>query len=158
MNPSIKQKLIQVVDRHEEINVLLSDPETISDQDNFRRLSIELSEIIPIVDSFKLHQELDGELREIHAMLEDTDSSIRDMAKEELPVLEQKMQECSNNLQTLLLPRDPNDSRNIFLEIRAGTGGDEAALFAGNLFTAKVSMEGSRRLSVASPGQERTLA
>jgi peptide chain release factor 1 len=148
MNPSVKQKLIQVVDRYEEINVLLSDPETISDQDNFRRLSIELSEIIPIVESFNLHLELDGELNETRAMLEDTDSSIREMAKEELPVLELKMQECSNNLQALLLPRDPNDSRNIFLEIRAGTGGDEAALFAGNLFRMYHSYAESRGWNV----------
>ena len=133
MIPTIKQKLLQVVDRHEEINVLLSDPETISDQDNFRRLSIELSEIIPIVETFNLHQELDEELSETRSMLDDKDSSIRELAKDELPVLEQGMQDCSNKLQTLLLPKDPNDSRNIFLEIRAGTGGDEAALFSGDI-------------------------
>ena len=126
--------MLQVVDRHEEINVLLSDPETISDQDNFRRLSIELSEIIPIVETFNLHQELDEELSETRSMLDDKDSSIRELAKDELPVLEQGMQDCSNKLQTLLLPKDPNDSRNIFLEIRAGTGGDEAALFSGDMF------------------------
>jgi len=133
MNPSTQQKLLQVVDRHEEINVLLSDPEVIADQNNFRKLSIELSEIVPIVETFEIHQALDDEMTETRAMMEDEDSSIRDMAREELPALEQKIEQCRSDLQALLLPRDPNDSRNIFLEIRAGTGGDEAALFAGDL-------------------------
>lgn len=134
MNPSIKQKLLQVVDRHEELNVLLSDPDVISDQDNFRKLSIELSDILPVVDAFHLHQKLDEETQETRGMLEDSDNSIKEMAKDELPSLEAKMEECSTRLQTLLLSKDPNDSRNIFLEIRAGTGGDEAALFSGDLF------------------------
>lgn len=134
MNSSIKQKLFQVVDRHEELNVLLSDPEIISNQENFRKLSIELSEIIPIVETFNQHQALDQELAETRAMLDDSDKSIQAMAKSELPALERHIQECSRNLQTLLLPKDPNDGRNVYLEIRAGTGGDEAALFSGNLF------------------------
>lgn len=134
MNPSTQQKLLQVVDRHEEINVLLSDPEVIADQNNFRKLSIELSEIVPIVETFEKYQALDDEMTETRAMMEDEDSSIRDMAREELPALEQKIEQCRSDLQALLLPRDPNDSRNIFLEIRAGTGGDEAALFSGDLF------------------------
>jgi peptide chain release factor 1 len=134
MNPSTRDKLLQVVERHEELGVLLSDPETISDQGNFRRLSIELSEIIPIVETFNEHQRLEAEISETRMMMEDSDTSMRDMAKEELPGLESSLEECQADLQTLLLPKDPNDSRNIFLEIRAGTGGDEAALFSGDLF------------------------
>ena len=134
MNPTTKEKLLQVVDRHEEINVLLSDPEVIAKQDQFRKLSIELSEIEPIVEAFSRYQELDQELAETRMMMEDSDSSIREMAKEELPGLEHEMTQNQAELQKLLLPKDPNDSRNVFLEIRAGTGGDEAAIFAGNLF------------------------
>lgn len=134
INPSTQEKLEQVADRHEEINVLLSDPNVISDQTQFRKLSIELSEIIPIVETFSEYQQLNEEITETRSMLEDLDSAIRDMAKEELPGLEQQIADCQDNLQKLLLPKDPNDSKNIFLEIRAGTGGDEAALFSGDLF------------------------
>ncbi len=134
MNPAVKEKLLQVVERHQEVNVLLSDPEIIADQSRFRKLSIELSEIMPMVETFTAHQRLEQELAEICAMLDDSDSTIRGMARDELPGLEQRMHECKHNLKILLLPTDPNDSRNIFLEIRAGTGGDEAALFSGDLF------------------------
>ncbi|NKB76885.1 MAG: peptide chain release factor 1 [Gammaproteobacteria bacterium] len=134
MNLSTKEKLLQVTDRHEEINVLLSDPDVIAKQDQFRKLSIESAEIEPIVETFAHYQELDEELSETRAMLEDSDTSIRDMAREELPALELKILENQEVLRKLLLPKDPNDSRNVFLEIRAGTGGDEAAIFVGNLF------------------------
>lgn len=134
MNPSTKEKLSQVKDRHEEIHVLLSDPEIIAKQDEFRKLSIELSEIEPIVEIFNDYESLTAQVDETRQMLEDDDVSIRELAKEELPELEQKLDSSSGALQKLLLPKDPNDSRNIFLEIRAGTGGDEAAIFAGDLF------------------------
>lgn len=148
MNLSTRQKLFQVVDRHEEINVLLSDPDIISDQSRFRKLSIELSEILPVVEAFESYQKLDNEIAETRRMMEDPDNSIRDMAREELPDLEQRIDTCANNLQMLLLVRDPNDSRNVFLEIRAGTGGDEAALFAGDLFKMYHSYSESRQWGV----------
>jgi len=134
MNPSTREKLAQVKDRHEEIHVLLSDPEIIGKQDQFRKLSIELSEIEPIVEAFNDYTSLDAQVEEARQMLEDDDASIRELAKEELPDLEQQLESHADALQKLLLPKDPNDSRNIFLEIRAGTGGDEAAIFAGDLF------------------------
>ena len=134
MNPSTLDKLAQVKDRHEEIHVLLSDPEVIGKQDEFRKLSIELSEIEPIVEQFDAYESLNRQIEETRQMLEDTDTSIREMAREELPELEQKLEDREADLQKLLLPRDPNDARNIFLEIRAGTGGDEAAIFSGDLF------------------------
>ena len=134
MHPSTKQKLLQVVERHEEINALLSEPEVIADQSHFRKLSIELSEIAPVVEAFANWSQLEREITETRTMTEDSDALIRDMAREELPGLEQSMEVCESNLQQLLLTRNPNDSRNVFLEIRAGTGGDEAALFAGDLF------------------------
>ena len=148
LNPSTKEKLLQLTDRHQEVNVLLSDPETIANQNRFRELSIELSEIEPVVEKFHSHQELEEELDEARLMLEDEDSSIRDMAREEIPGLESRMESCESELQLLLLPKDPNDSRNIFLEIRAGTGGDEAALFSGDLFRMYNSYAESKRWKV----------
>ncbi|MEA3292708.1 MAG: peptide chain release factor 1 [Pseudomonadota bacterium] len=134
MNPSLQEKLDRVADRHEEINALLSDPAVIARQEQFRDLSIELSEIGPIVDSYARYKRLDEEVDEAGKMLADADASIRELAQEELPDLERRLTQCDADLQKLLLPKDPNDERNIFLEVRAGTGGDEAALFAGDLF------------------------
>lgn len=134
MNPSTREKLAQVKDRYEEIHMLLSDPEVQAKQDDFRALSIELSEIDPIVETFTRFEELDGQHEETRQMLEDEDKSIREMAREEMPEIESQIEELEATLQTLLLPKDPNDSKNIFLEIRAGTGGDEAAIFSGDLF------------------------
>ena len=148
MNSTTRDKLLQVVDRHEELNVLLSDPEVITNQDKFRKMSIELSDILPIVETFTAHQELEEEISETRLMMDDDDDSIRDMAKEELPDLESRLEDCQGRLQKLLLPKDPNDSRNIFLEIRAGTGGDEAALFSGNLFKMYHSYAESKRWKV----------
>lgn len=134
MNPSTREKLQQVRDRHEEIHALLSDPEVIARQDEFRRLSIELSEIEPVVTAFEHFGNLEDQIDEAKQMLEDNDPSIREMAREELPGLESAVAGREEELRKLLLPRDPNDNRNIFLEIRAGTGGDEAAIFSGDLF------------------------
>ncbi len=127
-------KLERLAERREEINALLSDPSVFEEQDRFRDLSIELSDITPVVEEYERYSELTSELEATQGMLEDDDASIRKMAQEELPTLEDAIAEHQINLQKLLLPKDPNDERNIFLEIRAGTGGDEAAIFAGDLF------------------------
>ena len=148
MNPSTQEKLIQISDRHEEIQVLLSDPEVISKQDEYRKLSIELSELEGVVNTFREHQEVSEQIAEARLMLDDEDSAIREMAKEEMPELETRIEELEASLQMLLLPKDPNDSKNIFLEIRAGTGGDEAALFAGDLFKMYSVYAESRRWKV----------
>ena len=148
MNPPIKQKFLQIVERHEELNVLLSDPSIIESQGSFRKLSIELAEITPIVETFHHYRKIEQELADAHVMLADSDSAIQDMAKAELPAIQQRMQDCESSLQTLLLPKDPNDSRNIYLEIRAGTGGDEAALFSGDLFKMYYAYAESRRWRV----------
>jgi len=134
MNTSTREKLAQVKDRYEEIHMLLSDPEVQAKQDEFRALSIELSEIDPIVETFTQFEDLDSQREETRQMLEDEDKSIREMAREEMPEIELQIDKHEATLQTLLLPKDPNDSKNIFLEIRAGTGGDEAAIFSGDLF------------------------
>jgi peptide chain release factor 1 len=134
MLESSKLKLANLVERFEEINLLLSSVEIISDQNKFRELSIEYSEVEPLVERFVEYQSLTEELNETQQMLQDDDQSVAQMARDELPNLEEKIDQCEESLQQLLLPSDPNDGRNIFLEIRAGTGGDEAALFAGDLF------------------------
>lgn len=134
MNPTTKDKLRQVVERCAELRALLSDPAVIAAQKQFRNLSIELAEIEPVVEGFSSHQWLARQLTETRAMLSDSDDAIRALAKDELPALEQTLAESETALQTLLLPKQRNDQRNLFLEIRAGTGGDEAALFVGDLF------------------------
>ncbi len=148
MNPSTHEKLSQVKDRYEEIHMLLSDPEVIAKQDEFRNLSIELSEIEPIVEAFTAYQEFDDQYQETKQMLDDEDKSIREMAREEIPEIESQIETLETSLQKLLLPKDPNDSKNIFLEIRAGTGGDEAAIFSGDLFKMYSTYAESRGWSV----------
>jgi peptide chain release factor 1 len=134
MNPSMLNKLDNLAQRHEELNALLADPDVIGDQNRFRELSIELAEIAPVVTEFQSYRQAQHELEDAEAMLEDADATVRELAQDEAEALREKVEEHEGRLQILLLPRDPNDERNIFLEIRAGTGGDEAALFAGDLF------------------------
>ncbi len=134
MNSSMQAKLEHLLERQEEINALLSDPAVIENQKSFRDLSIELADISPVVEQYQHYRELDAELAETRAMLEDDDPAIRKMAQEEVPRLQGQLDQHQRTLHKLLIPRDPNDERNIFLEVRAGTGGDEAALFAGDLF------------------------
>ena len=134
MNSEIQQKLEKLKDRVEELNALLADPAIISANQTFRELSIELSDIQPVVTQYARYRALSDEADEAQAMLTDNDPSIRKLAQAELPRLKSKLTKEEQRLQTLLLPKAPNDGRNVYLEIRAGTGGDEAALFAGNLF------------------------
>lgn len=148
MKASLTEKLEQIVERIEELNALVSDPAVISDQNRYRSLTIELSELTPVVEEFQRHQELSTDLEEAQAMAEDSDPAMRDMAQEELPGLKEGLETSEKTLQRLLLPKDPNDERNIFLEIRAGTGGDEAAIFAGNLFRMYQIYAESRRWQV----------
>ena len=134
MNPSLLEKLDQLRDRHEEIHALLSDPDTISDQSAFRKLSIELSDIDPVIEKHTEYRTLQQEIDDTRLMASDADKDISAMAKEELVGLEQNFEAIENELRFLLIPKDPNDNKNVFLEIRAGTGGDEAAIFSGDLF------------------------
>lgn len=134
MNPSIQAKLDNLVQRAEELNALLSDADTINDQNKFRKLSQEFSEISPVVNEYSGYRKSLLERDSLKNMLHDTDQDIREMAQEEMPRAQQLIEQHEQNLQKLLLPRDPNDNRNVYLEIRAGTGGDEASLFAADLF------------------------
>lgn len=134
MKPSMQAKLTGLSDRFEEISGLLSIPEVISDQEKFRNLSKEYAELEPVVETYNQLLAAKEALEETQLMAEDEDPEIRELAKEELAELEEQLPPLEAELERLLLPRDPNDSRNIFLEVRAGTGGDEAAIFAGDLF------------------------
>jgi len=135
VNPAIQQRLDRLIDRAEELNGLLSQPDVINNQNEFRKLSQEYAEVSPVVSKYEQYRKAARELDNINSMLKDSDSDMREMAQEELPGAEQKLHDTESELQTLLLPRDPNDQRNVFLEIRAGTGGDEASLFAADLFS-----------------------
>jgi peptide chain release factor 1 len=134
MNPSIETRLTGLAQRFEEIERLLSDPKVIGKQDQFRKLSQEYAEINPVVKLYGDYRAASDQLESARAMLKDQDESIREMAQEEVAEAQQLIEKLESEIQTLLLPKDPNDNRNIFLEIRAAAGGDESAIFAGDLF------------------------
>ena len=118
--------------RYRELEAQLSDPAVISNQKEFRKYSREHAEIAPLVDAYRQHRKILEEIEGNRELL--TDPDMKEMAEEELGSLEERREQLENDIRLLLLPKDPNDSRNVILEIRAGTGGDESALFAGDLF------------------------
>ncbi len=134
MNRTLEDKLQLLLERYDELGALLGDADVISDQKLFRSYSQEYSEIEPVVLCYRQYQSAVEELREARSLGQDADPDIREMATDEIEALEPVVESLESELQRLLLPRDPNDSHNVFLEIRAGTGGDEAAIFAGDLF------------------------
>ena len=134
MKASLLTKLETLTDRHEEVSAMLGDSETISDQNKFRDLSREYSELESVVSCYADYTQVRSDLDEAEQMLGDSDPDVQEMVREELETGGERLAALEDQLQTLLLPRDPNDSHNVFLEIRAGTGGDEAAIFAGDLF------------------------
>ncbi|MGD9108131.1 MAG: peptide chain release factor 1 [Gammaproteobacteria bacterium] len=134
MKDSIRNKLSDIVDRHEELRALLSDPEVINDQQQFRKFSKEYAGFTPLVNAFLQYQEALKSQENSRVLLQDEDLEIRRLAAEEIEQAKQQIEFLEQKLQILLLPKDPNDDRNVFLEIRAGTGGDEAAIFVGDLF------------------------
>ncbi|MCP4699336.1 MAG: peptide chain release factor 1 [Gammaproteobacteria bacterium] len=131
MKNSIRAKLETLAERQQELSALLADPETIAKQEQFRGFSIEYAELKPVVDAFCAYQNIEAAAASAREMLQD--SEMRELAEEELQQTQLERQKLEESLQVLLLPKDPDDNRNTFLEIRAGTGGDEAALFAGDL-------------------------
>ncbi len=123
-----------LADRYEEVSALLSDSQTIANQIKFRELSREYSELESVVSCYAQYSQVQADIEEARLMLNDADADVRDMARDELETGGESLEAMESQIQTLLLPRDPNDSHNVFLEIRAGTGGDEAAIFSGDLF------------------------
>ena len=134
MKDSIHFKLDNLKDRSDEIEALLSDALTISNQDQFRELSKEYSELERVVKKYSEYNTAKTDLEEAEEMKLDADPDIKAMAEEEVKVKAAQIESLELELQKLLLPKDSKDSCNVFLEIRAGTGGDEAAIFCGDLF------------------------
>ncbi len=128
------EKLKGIEERFIKLEQLLSDPAVISDQKKYQEYLKEHGELNKIVPVFRAYEGLIGELKEAKELLKDTDEEIRAMAKEEIPDLEERIAETKTSLNILLMPKDPRDDKNVLLEIRAGTGGEEAGLFAGDLF------------------------
>lgn len=133
MKPSIQKKLESLVERHEELSALLSDPDVISHQTKFREYSKEYAQLEPVVKNFKNYQDCLIQIEGAKELLNEKDVELQELAKQELKSAEEQQEKLEKELQILLLPRDPHDDNNIFLEIRAGAGGDEAAIFSGNL-------------------------
>jgi peptide chain release factor 1 len=134
MNPSIRNKLDKLTERHEEVSALLADPGVIADNNKFRELSVEYSRLDPVVGRFREYQGRLGERAQAKDMAEGADPELRELGREELFLLDAQIESDERELAQLLLPKDARDASNIYLEVRAGTGGDEAAIFAGDLF------------------------
>ncbi|HEY7986270.1 MAG TPA: peptide chain release factor 1 [Methylophilaceae bacterium] len=132
MKASLQKKLATLSERLEELNRLLSSETATADMDNYRKLSREHADITPVVEHYRAYLKIASDIADAEEMLGDAD--MKSFAEDEISSGKEKMAESEVELQKLLLPKDPNDERNIFLEIRAGTGGDESAIFAGNLF------------------------
>ncbi len=134
MKQSVVIKLTALVERFEEVQALLSAPEVIADQERFRALSKEFSQLEAVVKAFNQYQQAQDDLESATEMMNEDDPDMREMAQEEFKAAKALIETLENDLQILLLPKDPNDDSNCFVEIRAGAGGDEAAIFAGDLF------------------------
>lgn len=132
MKESLRFRLDQMVDRFEEVTALLSDPDTISDGKKFRALSVEHSDLSEITEVWRKYTQAEEDLATATEMLSDPD--MKDMATEEIDSAKAIINELEEVLNVMMLPKDPNDKATAFLEIRAGTGGDEAAIFSGDLF------------------------
>mgnify|MGYP000291055423 FL=1 len=148
MKSSLVTKLESLCDRHEEVSALLSDAETASNPDKFRTLSQEYAQLDEVVRVYSGYRQAQADLAEAQAMLADGDPDVREMAQEEMDSLTQQMTLAEGELQVLMLPKDPKDKNNVFLEIRAGTGGDEAAIFSGDLFRMYSRYAESKRWSI----------
>ena len=157
MKESIRERLRQVEARYEELGLLLSQPDVFTDQNRYRDLSVEYSQLEPLVNSWRQWQETQASIDEAREMLKESDPELLDMAKEEFESGSEQATALESEIRILLLPKDPKDDNNIFLEIRAGTGGDEAAIFAGDLLRMYLKYAESRSWSVEilsqSPGE-----
>lgn len=134
MKQSVILKLETLVERFEEVQALLGEPSIIADQERFKSLSKEYSQLEEVVKQFNAFKAAQDDIEMAMEMLQEDDADMREMAQEELKLAKKNVEELETSLQILLLPRDPNDDSDCFLEIRAGAGGDEAAIFAGDMF------------------------
>ncbi len=128
-------KLEAIKDRFEEVSQLIVQPDAMSDMKNYSKLSKEYKDLNKIVNKYQEYQEANANLKSAKEVLDtEKDSGFRQMAKEEIEIQQNKKKTLEDEIKEMLIPKDPNDSKNVILEIRAGTGGDEAAIFAGDLF------------------------
>ena len=146
MTPSIRRKLETLAERHEEIGLLLAQPDVLADGTRFRELSREYAQLEPVVVALREHESATRELADARAMLDDPE--LAEMAADDIARLEERLTGLDGELQILLLPKDPRDEANLYLEVRAGTGGDEAAIFAGDLFRMYVRYAERKRWQV----------
>lgn len=128
------QKLESVENHYNDLSSRLNDPRIFEDKERYRKLSSEYAELTPLIETYRDYKRVEEQLENNQNLLRDEDEEIRDLAKDEISVLEKKQQKIKTTLKSLLLPKDPQDKKNVILEIRAGTGGEEAALFVANLF------------------------
>ena len=133
MKASLVNRLDRLQERYEELTALLGDAQVISDQTKYRAYSKEYAEVEPVVKVFQTWRKTRSDLEGAQALLKDADPDVREMAVEEVAECRASLETIEADLQRLMLPKDPNDGRNVFLEVRAGTGGDEAAIFSGDL-------------------------
>lgn len=132
MSPGLRRKLLALAERHEEVGRLLAEPGVAADNKRFQALSKEYAALAPVANALAREALLQADLSGAEALL--TDPDMREMAAEELPAIRAQLDALDDELVLLLIPKDPRDEGNVFLEIRAGTGGDEAAIFAGDLY------------------------
>ncbi|MHB0777012.1 peptide chain release factor 1 [Halomonas sp. WWR20] len=134
MKETLRQRLEAFHDRFEELAALLSEPEVIMDQSRFRDYSREYAELEPLIDAWRAYRVTEEDIEVAEQMRQDSDVEMRELAEEEWLAARARQAELEEQVKRLLVPKDPDDEHNVFLEVRAGTGGDEAALFAGDLF------------------------
>ncbi|HAZ7572758.1 peptide chain release factor 1 [Legionella sp. PATHC032] len=134
MKKSLELKLQQMLERYEEVGRLLSEASIIADQNQFKSLSKEYAQLEPVSQCYESYLEAKNNLDSLNELLEGDDKDLATMAEEEIETVRKQIEDLDEQLQWHLIPKDPDDERNIYLEVRAGTGGDEAAIFAGDLF------------------------
>lgn len=132
MHSAIREKIIQLCDRHQELGALLSDTEVANNSELLKKYGQEYSQLTPIVDAFAELESLEQEKKDLDELA--SDPEMKEMVAEDLPRNAMAIEDCENKLARLMIPKDPLDEADCFLEIRAGTGGDEAAIFAGDLY------------------------
>ncbi len=131
---NIQARLEQVSERMQEVTMLMAEPDAANNSQHFQALSREYGQLEPVVNVYQQWQQANADLDTAKEMLDSNDADMQAMAKDEIELNQNKLEALEHQLQVLLLPKDPNDERNVYLEVRAGTGGDEAAIFAGDLF------------------------
>lgn len=146
------QKLDQVENRYQELEMLLADPKVLGNPKEMQKLGRERAELSHLVERYRTYKKVKEEIQESQELLQESDEEMKELAKAELQTLKERLANIEEELKILLLPKDPRDEKNVFLEIRAGTGGEEAALFAADLFRmyAKYAEKRRWRVDVAS--------